>query len=180
MSILGREREFATLDATMAIDVTPHSFMPFMSFHSTLFILLLAVPQVLLAGNVKEALCAYMVKSESGFKVAPALNLRVADPKADAKTYTLPEDAPENVAGITCIRNSVIPLASDVRVARAGHVLYISTSGASGGGMLRLEIKDGVAIYQMVSGELTKREKNKVDRVLLEMNSPAPVEKTAD
>jgi hypothetical protein len=68
--------------------------------------------------------------------------------------FSLPPDAPANIVGIQCKRQSLVPLSTDVKVIAAGYPFFILSGGRIG----TLEIADGRLRFNMIDGEMTDME----------------------
>ena len=81
---------------------------------------------------------------------------------ADDASFQLPADAPPNVKGVTCGRESLIPARNDYKVLGAGIPLTIIHGERLGA----LTIVDGHLRFQMLKGEMTELEMPKIGAYL--------------
>ena len=71
-----------------------------------------------------------------------------------SSVFSLPEDSPANVKAVQCGRQSLVPLATDIKVIAAGFPLAIVSDDRVG----VLEIIDGRLRFNMLEGEMTESE----------------------
>ena len=76
--------------------------------------------------------------------------------------FSLPADAPTNVVGIQCGRQSIVPLLTDVKITAAGYPFTILSGERIG----QLLVVDGHLQFNMTVGEMTEVEMEQIGAVL--------------
>jgi hypothetical protein len=110
--------------------------------------------------NVVEA-CGAAYRDSSG-KAQGFLLPQLSKSLASDVEFSLPPNAPTNILGIQCRRQSLAPLLSDVKVIAAGYPFTILSGGRIG----TLEIVDGRLRFNMIDGEMTDLEVEQIGTIL--------------
>ena len=123
---------------------------------------------------LSESECAFMVAaSEGGFKIVPSKTLKVLQQGVSTGAFTLPADAPKDVASVMCARSSPVPALTDTAVVKAGYPLFIAAPATSGPSrVFALESIGSAYTFRAVRGLLTPAEQAAVDAALHAMSLP--------
>ncbi|MCR2832891.1 hypothetical protein [Parerythrobacter lacustris] len=74
-------------------------------------------------------------------------------------------ELPEDVVGISCLRDPPVLVAGDVALLERGVEIYFGLGGA-GFSTIKYRLTDGVIAYELSGGALSARQKKDVDRAL--------------
>ena len=152
------------------------------SGRANLVIALALLPLTCLAGQQSEPAqteaCGAAYRDSSG-KAQGFLLPQLSKSLALQEEFSLPANAPANVVGIQCGRQSIVPLLTDLKITAAGYPFTILSGERIG----TLTVVDGHLQFNMTVGEMTEVEMEQIGQVLdeghrfllnLESSDPLP------
>ncbi|MFM5917030.1 MAG: hypothetical protein ACKOOL_05790 [Novosphingobium sp.] len=121
-----------------------------------------AVPLHAGGDHPRESYCSWIIKTEDGkFRTEMKLGWNLQLAESDPASMNLPQD----VAGITCLRDPPILIAGDVAVLKQGRSLHFGTQD-QGMTIVKYELTDGKITYTIPVGGLGSKNLKKVEQAL--------------
>ncbi len=77
----------------------------------------------------------------------------------------------ENVVGITCVRESLIPQALDMEVLQAGYTFAIGDIESEATNVIQLELRESRVRWETLTGTVSKRQRALIDDAVARMNA---------
>jgi hypothetical protein len=110
----------------------------------------------------RESYCSWIIKTPDGkFRTEMKMGWSLLFAERDAQGPNLPE----NVAGITCLRDPPVLVAGDVAVLKQGRSLHFGTQD-QGMTIVKYEMTDGKITYTVSVGGLGSKNQKKVEQAL--------------
>lgn len=132
---------------------------------SVLILLLVVLCASATAATVKEGRCDVYLRAQHTFVPVPGLHvLGAVDGSAALR---IPGVDPAQVAGVQCVRSSIVPQAGDASVLKAGWPFYIAAVRPDGSKLLGvLEIASGHYRLRLIEGAYRDGESKAVENAL--------------
>lgn len=130
----------------------------------SLALVVLAISAPLHAGDAqpRESYCAWIKQTPEGkFTTEMKMDWSLLAAESDSAGMALPE----NVVGITCLRDPPILVHGDLALLKQGRSLYFGVQDL-GMTMVKYELKAGKIVYRVDVGGLNSKNRKKVEKAI--------------
>lgn len=140
-------------------------------FHAAIIVAMAAGAATpgLAQGRAVEICSTVIAHPGGGFGYEPRPDLNVRASTARPGPFRL--DRPENVIGITCVRETLIPQPLDIEVLQAGFTFNIGDIAHQAEVVIELKLRDGRVSWDVIAGTLDRRSRERIDAAVARMNA---------